>query len=151
MIIERATSEHLLQMQDRMRTEDYQEVFDSTGEDPYRILSHCVERSTEAWTWMHDGQAGAMFGVAQPSLASSWGMPWMLTTDSFGKMPISVARKCRLVVAGWKRSYNRLENYVDSRYEVCIKWLKWLGFTIENAEPFGKHQIPFHRFWMMGE
>lgn len=41
-----------------------------------------------------------------------------------------------------------LTNYVDARNAVSIRWLRWLGFEIEPAAPFGIHGLPFHRFSM---
>ena len=39
-------------------------------------------------------------------------------------------------------------NYVDARHTDAIRWLKWLGFTLHPATPYGPFDLPFHKFTM---
>jgi hypothetical protein len=44
--------------------------------------------------------------------------------------------------------FPEMRNYVDARHARSIRWLKWLGFTIEEARPMGFAGLPFHPFGM---
>jgi len=44
--------------------------------------------------------------------------------------------------------YARLENRVDARNGPAIRYLRWLGFTLEPATPWGAAGLPFHKFSM---
>jgi hypothetical protein len=45
--------------------------------------------------------------------------------------------------------YPHLENYVDVRNELSIKWLRWLGFQFDPQPiPYGVWEMPFFRFRM---
>ena len=46
------------------------------------------------------------------------------------------------------KDYSLLINFVDARHGVAIRWLKWLGFKVFPAKPFGPDKLPFHRFEM---
>jgi hypothetical protein len=47
-----------------------------------------------------------------------------------------------------RRVYGPLENWVDARNRLAIRWLRWCGFEIEAPAPYGPHELPFCRFSM---
>lgn len=61
-------------------------------------------------------------------------------------MRLYFAKHSRAYVEEMNRAYNYLENYVDVRNIVSIRWLKWCGFQMEEPEIHGVAQIPFIRF-----
>ena len=44
------------------------------------------------------------------------------------------------------KTYRVLTNYADARNTTAIRWLRWLGFNILPAIPFGLDGLPFHPF-----
>ncbi len=45
--------------------------------------------------------------------------------------------------------FPHLQNYVDARNEISIRWLKWLGFRFDpKPVPYGIWGLPFLRFQM---
>jgi hypothetical protein len=52
------------------------------------------------------------------------------------------------MLARMRAAYPQLENHVDARNRRALRWLGWLGFTIEAPAPWGVEGRPFHRFWM---
>jgi hypothetical protein len=38
-------------------------------------------------------------------------------------------------------------NHVYAKNRMSIRWLKWLGFELGVAEPFGPSAALFHPFW----
>lgn len=126
-----------------MRPEDRAEVLASHGHAPDEALTRAWLASRWAYT-VHaaEGPLG-MFGVADGDVAS----PWFLAAERL--MPVyglEFARRSRDVARQMQESFTSLENWVDARNLVSIRWLRWLGFTIHPATPYGVARLPFHRF-----
>jgi hypothetical protein len=46
-----------------------------------------------------------------------------------------------------QREYPVLFNFVHADNHVSIKWLSWLGFVIQGAQPAGPEGAPFRFFY----
>lgn len=148
MTIVPATIEHAEELVGNLRANDLSEV-QATGQDPLFIIKYSFFKTPRPYSWVHDGKIGAMFGVAETELYNmDRGAPWLLTTSKFDEYPTGIARTTLRMLREIKKPYKYLENYVDDRYEVCKKWLAWLGFTLAEAKPYGPDQVPFRRFFM---
>jgi hypothetical protein len=84
-----------------------------------------------------------MFGVTQ---TANCGYPWLLGSAEVERIPVTFLRASRHYVDHFLKLCAGLENYVDARNTLSIQWLKWLGFMIEDPQPFGVEQRLFHRF-----
>tara|TARA_R110000796_G_scaffold231390_1_gene349272 strand:+ start:202 stop:492 length:291 start_codon:yes stop_codon:yes gene_type:complete len=89
-----------------------------------------------------------MFGIAAATTLSNYAMPWLLSSDEVYN-PIHT----RTFVKGsmkWvemaKFMYPRQKNWVDARNKRTVKWLKFLGYTMDDPEPMGRDELPFHLF-----
>ncbi len=102
------------------------------GKTPKVAAEEAFQRSDEAYTGLTDGRVGAVFGVVPFALLGSTGRPWMLSTELTAKEWLYTARASKKFIRHTLRRYERLENAVDNRYKLSIKWLKWLGFTVER-------------------
>jgi hypothetical protein len=76
------------------------------------------------------------------------GSPWLLATDDLALYSKRFLKDSYAEIQRVSKLYSRLENYVDSRNTKSIEWLKWCGFTVEQAEPYGLEGRLFHKFWM---
>ena len=106
-----------------------------------------VRRSVTAWAYVIDGAPVAAWGVVADSLMGAVGRPWLLTT-------VEVERHRRLFLVetrrGWQAMrpmFRRWENCVDDRYGRAMRWLAWLGFTLDAPEPIGAGGLLYRRFW----
>ena len=90
----------------------------------------------------------ALYGVGRASLMSDTGMPWLLASDELDRIPRALLAISPSVVGQWRQHYPRLANHVSVHHHRSIRWLKWLGFTLHKAEPFGAFGHPFHPFEM---
>ncbi len=135
-----------------VREADYLELADGTLTHPYdamiRAINDDPERSVTAYI---NGIPVCMFGVTPAGICLSSGIPWMIGTHFIDKTPKSFLRKCRDVVCKISNNFDYLVNYVDARNTRAVEWLKWLGFTINEAEPYGPKGLLFHKFWMTQE
>ena len=131
-----------------MREHDKQEVNAATKMGIRNAVDSSVKMATYAKTGLVDGQLVCMWGVCPISLISSRGSPWMLGTDLIKKKQKIFLRRSKPWLEDIKKDYRHLENYVDARNTLSIKWLKWLGFKMEEAMPYGVNGEPFHKFTM---
>lgn len=131
-----------------MRDGDKAEIAASHGLRPEIALRLCCASSSWLRTGTIDGEPFCMFGVAPYSVLTGAGTPWLLGTDRAREVPKDFLRQSRALLPVMSKGFSRLENLVDARNDMSIRWLKWLGFAMMPAEPFGIHGLPFHRFYM---
>ncbi|MDR1947619.1 MAG: hypothetical protein LBQ51_10720 [Desulfovibrio sp.] len=144
--IERAVPEHIPAIAANMREADRREVWAWRRETPEAALRFSLSRSLAAWTGVIDERPALMWGAGAASLLSSVGNPWLLGTDAI----LSVQRPFLLhsgaFVAHMQAMFPRLENHVHAGNVLSIRWLKWCGFTIDDApEEFNGED--FFMFW----
>lgn len=101
-------------------------------------LQASIEASVEAWTVELDGQPAAIFGLAPTS--GTAGAPWLLATDAFPRAWMGVARRAVRIVRTWARMMP-LANYCDTQNVVALRFLEWLGFTVEPSR--GRRLVRF--------
>lgn len=125
----------------RLRAEDAAEVqiFGYSGED---AIMHSMRASLICECLTVDGEAAAVVGISLDSFTSGNGCPWMLTTNAVERYPRAFARLTRKLLDRGLQISGRLENVIDARYTRAIRWLEWLGFTVEPE------QAGLRRFWM---
>ena len=130
-----------------MREIDVQEVWASSRSRPLEALVNSLKSSERARTGLVDGKIACMFGVCRKNLMSKEGIIWLLGTDLLKKHSIRFLRENKKEIMDISKEFSILENYCDSRNKITLKWLSWLGFTIEEAQPYGIYNLPFHHFY----
>lgn len=88
----------------------------------------------------------ALIGVSTLSFLYNVGCPWMLATPK-----VDAYRRAFIEFSGsytqeMLKEYRVLQNHVDARNTRSVAWLQRIGFSIEDAEPFGELGLPFHPF-----
>lgn len=137
---------------ENIRQADLDELTASHGEyaDLEAILINGLERSGEhAWTMFIDGQLALIGGVAPGGslIGGSVGIPWMLGTNVIRAGTLT--RAAMRYFAQVKEIYPELSNYVDARNVKAIRWIRRMGFTVEEKPTLaGPNRMPFYRFWV---
>ncbi len=131
-----------------MREHDIQEVNAATHMGLRNAVQTSVIMSTYSKTGLVNDELVCMWGVCPISLLSGSGSPWMLGTDLITEKQRIFLRRSKPWLDDIRKDYRYLENFVDARNTMSIKWLKWLGFEMDEAEPYGIHGEPFHKFTM---
>ncbi|WP_434456504.1 hypothetical protein JQR85_13525 [Stutzerimonas urumqiensis] len=93
-----------------------------------------------------DGAVVAVFGDSTHS--AEVGVPWLISTRHVERFPRAFLQVCKPEVAEMLTRHPLLLNYVDARNQAAIRWLRWLGFTFCEPEPYGPDGHPFLCFWM---
>jgi hypothetical protein len=140
-----ATKTHALMMAPNMRAVEAREVMDSDGLTPVRALIREVERSSVAWSWIVDGEVACMFGIISPDMLGA-AYPWFLTTPLVEKHSRQFARACKTLLPELLSAHPRLSGHVDARHALSVRWLRWLGADVREAEKWGKADVLFHPF-----
>jgi hypothetical protein len=140
-----ADSSHIPLIAANVRHADREELKACSGRTPAEVMALGLAVSEVAWTGLVDGVPVCMFGVA-PAETEGIGRPWMIGTKLLERYQMVFLRRCRKRVELMHAFFPLLENWVDARNEMAIKWLSWLGFTFDLAAPAGVAGMPFHRF-----
>jgi hypothetical protein len=146
-----ATQEHVAQMLPHVRLADRNEVMASSGQPVDELLGKCVAMSEMVWAGLVHDRVACIFGVVGASLLSETGHPWLIGTDLIEQHAKPFLRRNKKMVGVMLDRYPLLENYVDARNATAIQWLRWLGFTFSDAQPYGAYRMPFHKFEMRSE
>ncbi|MGA7492372.1 MAG: hypothetical protein WB930_00130 [Syntrophobacteraceae bacterium] len=148
-IIIPAHSDHIFWLANNMRAPDREEVAAAVGMGPYRALSDSLQRSAAAWTGMVNDEPVCMFGVTPVDILGGIGSPWLLGAEDLPKYAITFLKANKGYVLKMLGLFPYLQNYVDVRNEMSVKWLKWLGFKFDpEPVPYGIWGLRFYRFHM---
>lgn len=136
-----------------VRQADAEELWASYHLTPAQALklSYTVLRNT-CFTGTADGEPVCMFGVKEPSMLGNVACPWMIASNrlEFYSRPFLRMSK-RLVQEVWRKEFPVMQNFVDERNVVAVRWLQWVGFSVYYPKPYGMDNLPFHRFEMRTE
>lgn len=145
-----ATAIHAEVIAANARPDDVAELWATCYAVPEKAMVDGIRWSDFAFTGCADGVPVCMFGVYSDSFLINVGTPWMVGSTLLDRYAKTFIKECHRPLLEILREYDRLENYVDARNARSIKWLRWLGFTVdEKPVPYGVQKLPFHKFWMV--
>lgn len=132
-----------------LRNVDVAEIRAASGVAPAVALRRSYQLSTHVWAVRdRTDRPIALWGVGPLSLTAGRGCPWLMASEPFDRLGGRIARLSRPLLAEMREIYPSLENHVDARNHKSVRWLSWLGFTVDPPAPWGVEGRPFHRFWM---
>ncbi|MBT9234297.1 hypothetical protein KKQ11_00475 [Pseudomonas sp. MG-2] len=129
-------------MQDRL---EFEAIRGLTVEQELR---HSVERSVNPRAYVVNGRVVAMFGDIK--LDEQTGVPWLISTTEVDKHHRSFLIECDREVVAMRQRHKVLINYTDARYVKALRWLRWLGFHMHKAVPYGVNGELFHPMTLRG-
>lgn len=136
-----------------LRAEDKRELEAIGLVEPLAAIKDCLRRSgvgsmvyrlpARVMPW----EPVAVFGCAPVEGMAHLGRPWLVGTRRMAERGIHVLRFAARFLDVMQRHYPMLENYVFAENTGAIRFIKHLGFTVEEAAPWGPLEKPFCRFW----
>lgn len=132
---------------ENMRACDAREVR-ACGHEPLPAAVRSVAHSVLCWSAFADGELICIMGAAPVSIVSGIGSPWMLGTPVLDTQSRVLVRTAPKYIAQMLKAFPHLVNYVHADNATSQRWLRRLGFTLDQAAPFGARGEFFHRFEM---
>jgi len=114
-------------------------------DDPYEALLESCNRSAILEAAEHDGKVFALYGVSHGQEAGE-GHPWLVFTEDIKGLGLSFARHSKQMIGMMQMYFPLLTGYVYTGHKDTIKWLKWLGFTLDDPVKLGVKGDLFHHF-----
>lgn len=140
------TQEHVDLLKGNIRAQDLEEITAGTSIPPNEMLQRGFDYSTLAWAAMRDGKIVCIWGVSSVTTLSETGIPWLIGSDQLKFCDLELGKATCYYVKQMAQLYPRLENFVYFKQKRVIRWLKWAGFKIEEAAPWGAFGNQFHKF-----
>jgi hypothetical protein len=139
---------HIVHIATNMRQEDRQELDAGGWDSPEVALSASLDASEWAAVALVDGEPVAVFGVAiaGPLLCRTY-IPWLLGATTLHTLSREIMVESKHVVYDLMNEYPRLENWVYAGSINSIRWLRRLGFTVENETVQGPRGAFRHFHW----
>lgn len=131
-----------------MRDADRAEVWASHKKTPLESLVQGWDSSHFAVIVTVDNVPCVMIGLVKRDVLSGHGIPWLLGTEGALKHRRQFLALSPPVIQEMLSICPMLYNYVHAKNTVSIEWLRWLGFTICDPEPYGVFGEPFHKFFI---
>ena len=111
-------------------------------------IASSVNRSVLCWSGFVDGELAAILGVAPINMLTGIGSPWMLGTPVLDRHQRVLVRSTPEYIGRMLKAFPHLVNFVHAQNTTSVRWLRRLGFSLDEAAPFGALGEPFHRFEM---
>ncbi len=116
------------------------------GVTPAEALRLSLVRSLWAEAYVVDGEVAAIVGLGLSSMLGGHGVPWLLTGPACERHKRRFLVESRRQVERMRTTVLPLINFVHADYGRALRWLTWLGFSIEAPVPL--NGVPFCRFSM---
>jgi len=146
-----ATQELIDRMKGNIRKADHEEGLASHGIGAVCGIQISFNLSDSCWIVLLNNEPAFAFGVGKESIFSKKAIVWLLGTPLMDKMKVSILRGFKPYIKAMFEGVSLIENYVDERNKVSKKWLKFMGFKLDEPNPYGIKGLPFRRFYMNKE
>ncbi len=134
---------------DNLRESDMNELIAARGQgiDIHEIVETAWRLSVLCWVAVNDEQEPIMIWGATPVDAThGLGSPWLLGTEEIYKYGKVLLHEIPAYVTKLHEKFPCLINRIDARNTKTIKWLQYLGFSVEDPVPHGPYGMPFRFF-----
>lgn len=144
--LRQVATESVQYVADNMRHADIVEIWASRNFTPAEALEAGIHESQYAAVAWVDDLPCAVYGLRVESALGGIGVPWMLATEGALEHKSEFLKQSPDIVRSMLNICPTLYNYVHAENTKSIRWLKWLGFDLEDAKPHGVNGELFHRF-----
>jgi hypothetical protein len=134
-----------------LRAIELREGWASTEQDPMERLALSISLSKYLWVITYRRKICGVFGLAiSAEEGVTYGTPWMLSND----IPFAThshrglfLRTSKQVVMVMRSKVDLLMNIISLENKESVRWLRWLGFKIDD-KPFTFDRDPdLHFVW----
>lgn len=137
---------HVAELVRTMRQAD-QEEQRGLGMTPPDMLAFSLRSSLWIRTALVGGDVAAIWGLGG-GVMDPRGIPWLLTAAPIERLPVTFLKVSRRIVAEMLDHKPHLSNFVAADYNAAVRYLKILGFRMEEPQPMGPEGKMYRLFWM---
>lgn len=133
-----------------LRPSDLLEMQSAHGEPVAKTLQEAYIMSEICWVLQQQNRTVAVGGAAAMPEHPRAGIPWLLGSVELETPACRfwLAKHSSVLLRALLTRFETLENYVHESNLVSLRWLKKLGFTVEDPEPRGVRGDRFHRIFL---
>ncbi len=129
----------------RLRKQDADEIYALRGMQPLEALTECYRSSHRCITARFNGNAYAMFGTVR--VDDDHANIWLLGSHEIKHHRREFLKQSRRWLDELHAEFVTLSNHVDARNTEHIRWIRWLGFNVdEGPVSIGHEGRPFYYF-----
>jgi hypothetical protein len=140
-----ANDTHALMLLQDLRDADKKEVEASHGMSAQQACL-AAARTPEAKAIFLNGEFCGLFGILD--VGDGVGSPWFLGTNAVLRNRKEFLKASRPIFELLSAPFSYLTNYVHVENKQSQRWIKFLGFTLYEPEPFGASGELFRPFDM---
>jgi hypothetical protein len=141
-----ATIQHLNEVKDDFKSIDNKECYLISGRTPSEVIAEEISQKNSVTVALADGVPVAFWGFKQMNWLLQSATPWLLATKHINKCKKSFVQASKRYFNQFTNRYKYLENYVLAENIWSIRWLKWLGFSVDKPKDIKGFQ--WRRFHM---
>jgi hypothetical protein len=145
-VLRTATTEDVLDIKDRLRASDVEEIDAALGEAPGKPLETSFRISPICLTLVYRDRPTAICGVVPESFLGSKAVVWMLGTDDIRKIQKTFIRLSNECIKFFLGMYPYLYNFVYDGNAESKRWLERCGAEFSVPIPWGAKGLPFRYF-----
>ncbi len=126
-----------------MREIDVIEIRKFAGIGPEEALRMSIRGAKLAYCLREkDGNPVSIIGVGWLPNPRA-GIAWFLSSDKIDKIGLLFLQETRAALDDFMQGHDVISNYIYSRNEKTIRWLKWMGFEIlsETTTPYSDGEL----------
>lgn len=129
-----------------LRESDRAELEAVGFDDPLPAITGSVAVSSLCWTVTLGGELVCIMGVSP--FEGNTGSPWMLGTSLLARCSRVLVRVTPDYIERMLVVFPHLLNFVHAKNSTSVRWLRRLGFTLTEPQPYGTRGELFHQFEM---
>ncbi len=130
--IVRATRGDVPKMLAVLRERERSALIESPGAVAY--LEQALSQCAEAWTGYIDDQIVCMWGIDRGSMLTNSAFIWLVTCQGVDAHSFIFVRHSQKRLEDLKKRYSYIHGVVQADNEQSVRWLRWLGFQLGDAE-----------------
>ncbi len=148
LIIRRPTDADIDFLIENIREADAIEIKAICGKTVREAVRETPDIYNNAWAWEADQKIMCIFGVNPLLDKLGEGVVWLLGSKFFDNNRMVFACVSKAVFRDTIKDFKHIFNCVHSENVRSIRWLKWLGFAVDEAKPVEINGARFFRFEM---
>jgi hypothetical protein len=142
-----------------LREIELREGWAFTGEEPMECLALSLARSRYLWVVTIDDKICGVFGLTiQEYEGGILGTPWFVSNEApFSTFALRglFLRTSKQIVLFMQSCCDQLTNIVSLENKEAVRWLRWLGFTLDESNQMTFDRDPELHFvlvrWVRGK